>query len=151
AFSSMGDSFLELSLIRENNWQEESGHHGRISGLAKPFPAQIAFEQRLHVEEKFLGPPIVASAEEGYAEVEVSRHPEWDISKRLGDGLGILSEGDRLRGMTGHPEGVTHVDGQLTDSPLIPERTRQRFGLAETTENPRILSQGKECSAEVEP
>src|SRR5262249_44111445 len=136
ALPSMDDSFLELSLISQNPWQEKSGHHGGISGLAKPFPAQIAFEPGLYRQEKFLGASIVASAEEGYAEVEIPRHSEWDISKRLGNGVGILSKGNRFRGMTGHPERVAHVDGQLTESSLILERFGQPFGFAETTENP---------------
>ena len=150
AFLAVGDPFLELSPVGENPRQITAGHHGRKSGEAKAFPAQITFEQPQDFQEKILGPSIVARPEAGHAEVEIPRHLERNISKRLGNGLGALAERERFRRMTGDPEVVAHIDGHLPESPLIVERPRQAFGFAETAEDPLEFSERKECSSKVE-
>ena len=144
AFLAVGDPFLELSLLGENPSQITAGHHGRKSGEAKAFPAQITFEQLQDFQEKLLGPSIVARPEAGRAEVEISRHLERNIPERLGNGLGVLAERERFRRMPSHPEVVAHIDGQLAESPLIVERPRQAFGFAEIADDPLEFSERKE-------
>ena len=150
AFLAVGDPFLELSPVGENPSQIAAGHHGRKSGEAKPFPAPITFEQLQDFQEKILGPSIVPRPEAGHAEVEIPRHLERNIPKRLGNSLGALAERERFRRMTSHPEVVAHIDGQLAESPLIVERPRQAFGFAETAEDPLEFSERKECRSQVE-
>ncbi len=111
AFLAVGNPCLELSPAGKNPSQIIAGHHGRKSGLAKAFPAQIAFEQPQDFQEKILGPSIVPSPEAGRAEVESSRHLKGNIPKRLGKSLGALAEPERFRRMTSHEEVVAQVDG----------------------------------------
>jgi hypothetical protein len=44
---------------------------------------------------------------------------------------------------------VAQVDGQLAESPLVPEGLGKAFSFAETTEDPLKLSERKECRAKV--
>ena len=62
AFLAVGDPFLELSPVGENPSQITAGHHGRKSGLAKAFSAQITFEPLQDFQEKILGLSIVTRA-----------------------------------------------------------------------------------------
>jgi hypothetical protein len=100
--------------------------------------------------EKILRPSIVARVKAGHTEVEISRHLERNIPKRLGKSLGVLAERKRFRQMTSFPEVVAHIDGELAESPLIVERPRQAFGFAETAEAPLEFSERKECRSQVE-
>jgi hypothetical protein len=54
----VGGPFRELSLVGESPSQIATGHHGGKSGEAKPFPAQLTFEQLQDVQEKLLGPSM---------------------------------------------------------------------------------------------
>ena len=144
AFLAVGDPLLELSPVAENPGQMTASHHGGKSGEAKAFPAQITFKQRQDFEEKSLCPSIVARAEAGQAEVEISRHLERNIPKRLGNNLGVPAERERFRRMTRNPEVVAQIDRELPDSPLIGECPRQTFGFAETTEDPLEFSERKQ-------
>src|SRR4029453_12151012 len=123
---------------------------GRKCGLAKACGAPIAFEQLQGFQEMILGPPVVARPDAGRAQVPISRHLEWNIPKRLGNGLGVLAEREGFRRMTRHPEVVAQMDGQLAESPLIVERPGQAFGFAEIANDPFEFSERKECSSKVE-
>jgi hypothetical protein len=151
AFLAVSDPLLDLSLVSEHPSQVAAGHHGRKSGLAEPFPTQVAFEPLEDSQEKPLGLSIVTREEAGHAEVERPRHPERTIAKRLGDGLGALAEPERVRRMPGDPKVVTQVDGELPESPLIVERPGQAFGFTEAGEDPPEFSQRKQCRSQVEP
>src|SRR5262249_7938163 len=63
--------------------------------------------------------------------------------------LGALAERERLRQMTGYPEAVAQIDEQLSESPLIAERTHQAFGFAEIAEGPLEFSERNECCSQV--
>jgi hypothetical protein len=52
--------------------------------------------------------------------------------------------------MTSHPEVVAQIDGQLPESPLIVERSRQTLGFAETAEDPLEFSERKERGSQAE-
>jgi hypothetical protein len=97
AFLAVDDPFLELSPVGEPPSQITAGHHGRKSGEAKAFPAPITVKQLQNLPQKLLGLSVVAGAEAGQAEVEICRHPERNISKRLGKSLGALAERKRFR------------------------------------------------------
>src|SRR5262249_21235966 len=114
------------------------------------FPAPIAVEQLQGFQEKILGPPVVARVDAGRAQGPISRHLEWNIPKRLGNGLGVLAEREGFRRMTREQEVVAQMDGQLAGSPWIVERPRQAFGFAETAEDPLKFSERNECSSKVE-
>jgi hypothetical protein len=150
ALLAVGDPFLELSSVGENQSQIAAGDHSRESGEAKTFPAQLTFKQLQDFQERILGPSIVPRAKAGHAEVEISRHLERNISKRLGKSLGVLAEHQRFRRMTSHPQVVTQIDGQLAESPLIVERPGQALGFVETAGNPLEFSEWKECSSQIE-
>src|SRR5687767_10421747 len=92
AFLAVADPFLELSLVSENPSQMTEGLDARRCGLAKAFPAQISFEPLEDFPQKLLGLSIVARAHAGRAEVEISRHLEVNIPKRLANSLGVLAE-----------------------------------------------------------
>src|SRR5207245_9529340 len=100
---SVRDPYLKHSSVGKPPSQITAGHHGRKSGEAEPFPAQITVEQRQDFQEKILGPSVVARVEAGRAKVEVPRHLERNISERLGNSLGILAEREHFLRMTSHP------------------------------------------------
>ena len=127
-----------------------TGDHRRESGEGKAFPAPITFKQLEDSPEKLLGPSIVPRPEAGQAEVEIRRHLERNIPKRLGKSLGVLAEPETFRRVTSHIEVVAHIDGHLAESPLIVERPGQAFGFAETAEDPLEFSERKECSSKIE-
>src|SRR5712691_11246723 len=81
AFLAVDDPFVELSPVGENPSQIGADEHGGKSGEAKTFPAQITFKQLQDLQEKVLGPSIVARPEADPAEVEISRHLERNICK----------------------------------------------------------------------
>jgi hypothetical protein len=140
----VGDPFVEHSPVGENPGQITARHHGRKCDEAKEFSALIAFKPLYDLQEKILGPSIVSHPEAGHAEVEISRHLERNIPKRLGNSLGALAEPDRFRRMTSHPEVMAQIDGQLRESPFIIECPGQAFGFAETAEDPFEFSERKE-------
>mgnify|MGYP003296402366 CR=1 FL=1 len=82
-----------------------------------------AYIRHLVNQEEILGLSIVPRPEAGHAEVEIPRHLERNIPKRLGNSLGALAERERFRRMTSYPEVVAQIDGQLPESPLIVETT----------------------------
>src|SRR5262245_23780557 len=137
-------SFLELSLVKQGPGQIPTGEDGGKSGEPDSFPAPITFERFQNSPQELLGPPIVADPQRGDAEVDVPRHPQRNISQRLGDSPSVLAERKRLPWAARDPEVVAEIDGQLTESPLISNRFGQAFGFAETAENPLELSEGKE-------
>src|SRR5262249_19191377 len=149
-FLALGDPFLELSQVSEHPRRIGTDEHGRESGKTKPFPAPVAFKQLQGLQEKVLGLAIVARPEADRAEVEIPRHLERNIPKRLGDSLGVLAERKRFRRMTSFPEGVAHMDGHLAESPLIIDPPGQPFGFAEIAEDPLEFSERKERSLQVE-
>ncbi len=149
-FLAVGDPFLELSPVGESPSEITPSYHGRKSNLTKPFPAQTTFKPLQDFAEKILGPSIVPRPDAGHAEVEISRHLERNLPKRLGNSLGALAIRKRFLQITSFPEVVAHIDGELAESPLIVECPRQAFGFAETAGAPLEFSEWKECSSKVE-
>src|SRR4029453_230112 len=70
-----------------------------------------------------------------------------NIPKWHGNSQGALTERERFPWMTGNPQVVAQIDGQLAQSPLIAERPRQAFGFAKIADDPLELSERKECSS----
>jgi hypothetical protein len=122
AFPAVNDAVLELSQLGENPTQKAADRHGGKSGLAKQFLNRNSFEQLQDMQEKIRGPSILPRPDAGQSEIEISRHLEQNISKRLGNSLGVLAERAPFRRMTSHLEVVAQIDGQLPESLLIVER-----------------------------
>ena len=97
-----------------------------------------------------LGVHEIGGGTAGRAEVEISRHLERNILKRLGKNQGALAEPARFRRTTSHPEVVAHIDEQLPEARLIVECPGKTFGFAEIAENPLEFSERKECSSQAE-
>ena len=150
AFLAVNDAFLELAPLGERPIQKDADRHARTCGLAKPFPTRKTFEQLQDMQEKTLTSPIVPGPDAGQSDIEIPRHLERNITKRLGNSLGVLAERTRLPRMTSHLEVVAQIDGQLPESRLIPEGPGQALSFAETVEDLLEFAERKECSSEVE-
>src|SRR5262245_59245283 len=149
AFLCQRGALIEFSTLGKHHSQVAPGHHRRKSRKAKPLSVRIAFEQSENFAQKMLGPWIVSREEAGRTEVKIPSHLKPKVSERLPDRLRVVPECDRLFGMTGHPEVVTHVDGRLPESALIVESSCQSFCFAETSPDPLVLAERMECVTKI--
>src|SRR5262249_17750873 len=149
AFLRLRETLLELSPLVEQDGQVAAGHHRRKSGKTEALPVRIVFEQPQNLAEKMLGPSIVSREETGRAEVEIPGHLKPKIPERLSNRLRVVAKCERLPGMAGHPEVVTHVDGCLPEAALIVESPCQTFRFAETSPDPLVLTKRMECVSKI--